>query len=230
MKKLLTTLFVAVISFVALAQTPATFKFLGIPVDGKKSEFIFQLRQKGFIYDVNNDLLTGKFNGIESNIIVSENYGRVDRVLVADAITYDEAQIRIRFNTLLQQFRSNEKYLELEENKPIPDDEDISYEMSIHSKIYEASFYFNPTYGWTDEDNLKMAEQLRNDLQNQIDSGEYKDPTEEKNEQLLQVMAGEKLMNMLEGLVWYRIVEFNGKYYIAIYYDNMKNRPNGEDL
>lgn len=230
MKKLLTTLLIALVSFIAVAQTPATFKFLGIPVDGKKSEFISQLKQKGFTYDAKEDFLAGKFNGLESTIIVSENYGKVDRVCVIDETGCDEAQIRIRYNTLLQQFKNNEKYLEIDENQPLPDDEDISFEMTIRSKTYEAAFYFNPIYGWTDEDNLKMAEQLRNDLQAQIDSGEYKDPTDEKNAQLLQVMAAEKLIGMIEGHVWFRIVELRGKYHIALYYDNEKNRPNGEDL
>ena len=229
-KRILTTLTLALAAVVAVAQTPAQFKFLGVPVDGKKSDFISQLRQKGFTYDVKDDVLTGKFNGMDSNVRVSENYGKVDRVLIADANVCDEAQIRIRFNNLLQQFKNNDKYLELAENQPIPDDEDISYEMSVHSKTYDASFYFNPIYGWTDEDKSKMADNLRSEIEAQIESGEYKDPTEEKTAQLLQVMAAQKVIGMLDGQVWFRIVEYYGKYYLTIYYDNLKNRPNGEDL
>ena len=229
-KKILTTLTLTLATIVAVAQTPAQFKFLGVPVDGKKSSFIIQLIQKGFKYDVKEDMLTGKFNGMESNIMVSENDGKVDRVYVIDENGCDEAQIRIRYNTLLQQFKSNEKYLELDENQPLPDDEDISYEMMVHSKTYEATFYFNPIYGWTDEDNMKMAANLRAELDAQIESGEYKDPTEEKTTQLLQVMAAQKLIGMLDGQVWFRIVKRYGDYYIAMYYDNLKNRPNGEDL
>lgn len=233
-KKLLTTFALVLAAFVAVAQEPATFKFLGIPVDGKKTNFIFQLRQKGFTYDAKEDILTGKFNGMESSIIVSENYGKVDRICVIDENGCDEAQIRIRYNTLLKQLKDNEKYLELDENQPIPDDEDISYEMSVHSKTYEATFYFNPIYGWTDEDNMKMAANLRAELEAQleaqIESGEYKDPTEEKTTELLQVMAAQRLIGMLDGQVWFRIVKRYGDYYIAMYYDNLKNRPNGEDL
>ena len=229
-KKIITTLILALATVVAVAQTPAQFKFLGIPVDGKKSNLIFQLRQKGFTYDAKEDILTGKFNGMESNIIVSENYGKVDRVCVIDENGCDEAQIRIRYNTLLKQLKDNEKYLELDENQPIPDDEDISYEMSVHSKTYDATFYFNPIYGWTDEDNMKLAESIRAELDAQIESGEYKDPTEEKTTQLLQVMAAQRLIGMLDGQVWFRIVKRYGDYYIAMYYDNLKNRPNGEDL
>ena len=229
-KRIITTFTLALATIVAVAQTPAQFKFLGIPVDGKKSSFIVQLVQKGFKYDVREDMLTGKFNGMESNIIVSENYGKVDRVCVIDENGCDEAQIRIRYNTLLQQFKDNDKYLELDENQPLPDDEDISYEMTVHSKTYEATFYFNPIYGWTDEDNLKMAANLRAELDAQIESGEYKDPTEEKTTQLLQAMAAQKLIGMLDGQVWFRIVKRYGDYYIAMYYDNLNNRPNGEDL
>jgi hypothetical protein len=229
-KKILSTLTLALATIVAVAQTPAQFKFLGIPVDGKKSSFIIQLIQKGFKYDVKEDMLTGKFNGMESNIMVSENDGKVDRVYVIDENGCDEAQIRIRYNTLLQQFKSNEKYLELDENQPLLDDEDISYEMTVHSKTYEATFYFNPIYGWTDEDNMKMAANLRAELDAQIESGEYKDPTEEKTTQILQAMAAHKLLGMLDGQVWFRIVKRYGDYYIAMYYDNLKNRPNGEDL
>ena len=229
-KKILTTLTLTLATIVAVAQTPAQFKFLGIPVDGMKSPFIIQLIQKGFKYDVKEDMLTGKFNGMESNIMVSENNGKVDRVYVIDENGCDEAQIRIRYNTLLQQFKSNEKYLELDENQPLPDDEDISYEMTVHSKTYEATFYFNPIYGWTDEDNMKMAANLRAELDAQIESGEYKDPTEEKTTQILQAMAAHKLLGMLDGQVWFRIVKRYGGYYIAMYYDNLKNRPNGEDL
>ena len=229
-KKILTTLTLTLATIVAVAQTPAQFKFLDIPVDGKKSSFIIQLIQKGFKYDVKEDMLTGKFNGMESNIMVSENNGKVDRVYVIDENGCDEAQIRIRYNTLLQQFKSNEKYLELDENQPLPDDEDISYEMTVHSKTYEATFYFNPIYGWTDEDNMKMAANLRAELDAQIESGEYKDPTEEKTTQILQAMAAHKLLGMLDGQVWFRIVKRYGDYYIAMYYDNLKNRPNGEDL
>ena len=30
--------------------------------------------------------------------------------------------------------------------------------------------------------------------------------------------------------VWFKIAEFKGEYYITMYYDNVLNRANGEDL
>lgn len=40
----------------------------------------------------------------------------------------------------------------------------------------------------------------------------------------------QKLMSLVSGNVWFTIHERYGKYQIGIYYDNIKNRPDGEDL
>lgn len=226
-KKLMVVLlvsFVSFVSFVAAAQTPAALKFLGIPVDGSKTEMIRQLRLKGFAYSAKDDLLMGTFNGMDSRVMIHENNGKVDRVYIADAQTCSEAQIRIRFNTLLQQFKDNEKYIELEENEPIPDTEDISYGMNVKSKTYDAAFYLNPTYGFSDEDKVKFASDMEKEL-----PVKFEDMTEEKSAEIIETMA-KKLISMVEGQVWFRIAEHYGKYFLTIYYDNLKNRPNGEDL
>ena len=204
----------AMITVVAIAQTPddGTLKFLGIPVDGAKLEMIQQLQRKGFKYDRTQDVLMGRFNGKESNIRVSENYGKVDRVFVADAETVDEAQIIINYNNLLGQFKRNEKYVEMEENKPIPSNEDVSFEMSVHNKTYDAVFYLKPQ--WTDEETDAMAQKAA-----QIED-------EDERAQFLIKEA----INKISGVVWFRIAEYYGEYYICIFYDNMRNRPNGEDL
>ena len=33
-----------------------------------------------------------------------------------------------------------------------------------------------------------------------------------------------------DNIVWFRIAEYYGKYYLTIFYDNEINKPNGEDL
>ena len=96
MKKLIASFILVMVTFMAIAQTPATFKFLGIPVDGKKSDVIAALKNKGFVYDAKNDVLKGRFNGMDSEIMISENYGKVDRIYVADEDECGEAQIIIR--------------------------------------------------------------------------------------------------------------------------------------
>ena len=176
---ILLTLF-ASIAVSAQTNSDNSFKFMGIPVDGSKTQVIQKLKEKGFVYNSADDCLIGRFNGKESRIFISTNKNKVDRIMVCDANTTDEINIRIACNYLLQQFNNNSKYITIGENKPISEDEDISYEMLVHNKRYDAAFY------------------LKADI--------------------------------TQGMVWFMICEFYGKYYITILYDNLNNRPNGEDL
>lgn len=122
-------------------------KFLGIPVDGYKSEMIQNLRDKGYAYSNNGgeDVLTGEFNGTDVNIYIGTNNNKVWRIYIADEDTRDEYQIKLRFNTLCDQFERNSRYTSLlAEDQKIPTDEDISYEMNVNNKHYEAAFYQIP--------------------------------------------------------------------------------------
>lgn len=95
---------------------------------------IKELKNKGFKYNPQFENLSGRFNGKDSNIYISTNNGKVDRVYVASSVLEDEASIRISYNNLLYQFKKNDKYFTFEEPQPIPDDENISYEMLVHKK------------------------------------------------------------------------------------------------
>ena len=62
MKKVLISFVLCCISIVSMAQTDVT-KFLGIPVDGDKSEMKEKLKSKGFTQSPYvEDVLTGVFN------------------------------------------------------------------------------------------------------------------------------------------------------------------------
>ena len=118
-------------------------KFLGIPVDGYKSEMISKLKAKGFTstsYDKN--VLEGEFNGQDVELHVVTNNNKVYRIMVADKNYVSETSIRIRFNNLLNQFENNSKYIG-DSNKPISEDEDLGYEIIVKGKRYEATFYQN---------------------------------------------------------------------------------------
>lgn len=140
MKKLLTLAAAILFSGAVCAQNDVT-KFLGIPVDGTKSEMIQKLKEKGYRYDSQVDCLKGEFNGRDVLIRVVTNNNKVYRILLADANTVGEADIRIRFNSLCRQFENNPKYYAAKIGYRIPEDEDISYEMIVHKKQYEAAFY-----------------------------------------------------------------------------------------
>lgn len=121
------------------AQKEVT-KFLGIPVDGYKSEMIQKLKAKGYKYNSTTDCLEGEFNGRDVEICVVTNNNKVYRIAVFDKNYSNETDIKIRFNTLCSQFENNSKYLGSKEQR-ILDNDDISYEMSVHNKRYEATFY-----------------------------------------------------------------------------------------
>ena len=234
MKRLLSFIIgILIMCSTVFGQSEGTLKFLGIPVDGSKSEMVAALKDKGFRYDSNSDFLIGDFNGRESHIGIVENHGKVYRVVVFDANTSDEGQIKIRFNNLIHQFEnSNGKYYYIDQNEMIPEDEDISYEINVHDKQYSATFIYNPLYG-----NDKLRDKLINEVveENKL-LLEKKGITPEEfysdKDNYIQVFSSivDKIFQMSKGSVWFQIFEYYGKYYIGIYYDNLINKPNGEDL
>lgn len=140
MNKIITTIIIVLFSAVAYAQKDVT-KFLGIPVDGTKTEMKQQLIAKGFKPVAGQEYLKGEFNGNDVRIYIGTNNNKVYRIMVCDENLLNEADIIIRFNNLISQFEKNERYFTITENERIKTDEDISYEMNINNKRYEAAFY-----------------------------------------------------------------------------------------
>ena len=153
MRKFLTLLAMIAISASVFAQKEVT-KFLGIPVDGSPSEMIKKLKAKGFTTDEKfiqavkrgsvdwdePEVLTGRFNGERVMVYLGVEQNKVWRIYLADKDNRDETQIKIRFNTLVRQFEGNGKYVPLVDEQTIADDEDISYQMTVNKKQYQAGF------------------------------------------------------------------------------------------
>lgn len=140
MKKLLFIVVLLLTSMSIYAQDDVT-KFMGIPVDGSKSDMIKKLKSKGFISsDYNKEALEGEFNGYDVSVYVATNNNKVYRIMLADQNYVNETSIKIRFNNLCYQFENNPKYITIKDYS-IPNHEDISYEMTVNKKRYEASFY-----------------------------------------------------------------------------------------
>ena len=230
MKKILLFLVLCFISIFSMAQTDVT-KFLGIPVDGSKSEMIRKLNAKGFTQSpVDKDVLTGKFNGTDVNVHIATNNDKVCRIMVCDVNTRNETDIRFRFNDLCEQFKNNSKYCSLSEEDPkIKEGEDISYEMSTHNKRYQAIFYQR-----LDTTTANCKEEILEEIQSLIYSKYTKEQIENPSEEILQDLYKMKtnyaLYKGTRKLVWFMICEYYGEYYIAMYYDNEYNRAHGEDL
>ena len=221
---LITSLFVS-------AQKDVT-TFLGIPVDGTKTEMKKKLMAKGFTpkFEDGTEFLEGEFNGRDVQIYIVTNNNKVYRLMLADKLLVDEANIKIRFNTLVGQFERNSRYsapIEIEDQR-IPDKEDISYEMNIHKKVYEAVFFQKP------DDSKVDTVALKTNLMQAIYSQYTPDQLENADDDMKREMMISALVVMEELLrkksVWFRIADYNGKYGINMFYDNEYNRADGEDL
>ena len=234
------------------AQEDEVTRFLGIPVDGTKSEMITKLKEKGFTYDTKNDCLEGEFNGSDVNIYIGTNKGKVYRIFVADSKTFSEAQIKIRFNNLVYQFEHNKKYTSSDSSQYINENENISYQMLVNKKYYDAEFYqksdnLDSYISYIDDADFEtMHEQFHNsviELCALFENNYYEEPylTETKDKNEFEIFEYDKtllktaaityeLMQQYNRKVWFRIFEHYGEYYIGIYYDNLNNKANGEDL
>lgn len=119
---------------------PDVTRFLGIPIDGTKAEMISKLKAKGFSSVSGVDgMLEGEFNGKNVYVNVQTNNRKVWRIGVSDKSSCDETQIKINFNNLCGQFENNSKYAG-NGDQTIPESEDISYEMTVNNKRYQAIF------------------------------------------------------------------------------------------
>ena len=228
MKKLLFSLLATLLTLSLYAQNDVT-TFLGIPVDGFKSEMRQKLIAKGFTPKKvgNNEYLEGEFNGTDVHIFIATNNNKVYRIMVCDANTQDEANIKIRFNKLVNQFENNKRYTALDQYT-ISDTEDISYEMLVHKKNFDALFYQNPDMEKVDT--LALQNKIREQLLEKYKPEQLENPTEEVNQEV-QAIAMRIGMDMIfKKPVWFRICESYGEYYITMYYDNEYNHANGEDL
>lgn len=215
-----------VFSVVANAQKDVT-RFLGIPVDGSKTEMVRKLKEKGYRDDPTTDALIGEFNGAEVNVFIATNNNRVCRIMVADVNNVDERAIQIRFNKLCEQFANNPKYISLPlQYYTIPEDEDISYEITVHKKRYEAVFYQQSAV----TDTVAIREKLQSVLLSKYTNEQLANPTEEIQSEIIKLSMEYVMEGYSKRPVWFKISNYYGKYYITMFYDNEYNRANGEDL
>lgn len=156
MKKVFTLLCVFLLAFSVQAQREVT-KFLGIPVDGTMSAMIKKLEAKGFEVvdrETSTSTLKGEFNGKQSFITIGTQGNKIWRILATDLTSRSESQTVIRFNELCRQFGNNPRYVGRVDEQMIDADEDISYEISVHDKQYQAAFFQKDSAGEVDENRM----------------------------------------------------------------------------
>lgn len=217
------------ISFASFAQNKDVTTFLGIPVDGTVSSMKQKLVSKGFVTKKvgTNEFLEGEFNGYDVNVYIGTNKNKVYRIMLADKNLVNEAQIKRRFNNLVSQFENNKRYFPLDKYT-LSDEEYISYEMTVHNKNYAAVFYQVPNMEKADI--LALQEKVRNELLSKYKEAELINPSEEITKEIKNtaIKIDTELMSMKP--VWFTILRVNGEYGICMYYDNIYNQADGEDL
>lgn len=130
-------------------------EFWGIPVEGSKSTMIEKLRRKNFVYDPFEDCLEGEFNGAEVRILIQTQNGRVWRLVVFDKASYNEDEIKTRYDNLCKQFSSSSKYSPISVD-PLPESEERKSEynarkeyQAIYTQFPEKEDSFNRTVWFT---------------------------------------------------------------------------------
>ncbi len=246
MRKILLLIVLLATPIIMSAQKDVT-TFLGIPVDGLKSDMINALKAKGFVpSELDKDMLKGEFNGYDVNLSIVTNNNKVYRIVVVDENYVDETAIRIRFNNLCRQFENNPRYTALDDFT-IPEDEKIPYEMLVNKKRYDAAFIQGQVSEQPKLDSLQTAQEFMKLIEQKFTEEQLANPTEEMQEEIKQLAisyAIDKLSkffddainntntidNNMNKLVWFMIDNQFGKYGIVMYYDNIYNQANGEDL
>ncbi len=227
MTRFIFSLFITLMTLTAYAQKDVT-KFLGIPVDGTKAEMIQKLKSKGFkssYYD--KDILEGQFNGADVNVHIVTNGNKVYRIMVADKTSRDETNIRIRFNRLCQQFEINSKYTSFTENQSISDNEDIDYNILVHKKRYQAAYFQQPEA----MDTIAIRNELTNLYLSKYTQEQLENPTSAIKADCENITMDYIYDIISKKSVWFMISEDGyNKYSIFMYYDNLYNQANGEDL
>lgn len=227
MKRILSVLLLT-FSVALYAQKDVT-KFLGIPVDGTKAAMVQKLKAKGFRSDpTQRDVLVGTFNGSEVNVHIATNNDKVWRIMVCDKNTRGEGDIKIRFNNLCEQFENNKKYMSAssEDDWKLSDSEDISYEMAVNSKRYQAAYCQLPTSA----DTLAAQKWVQTKMLEKYSAEELASPTEEIQKEFLAGTIFYLLKGSYKRSVWFMISKYINEYYISMFYDNEYNMANGEDL
>ena len=227
-KKVFVLLVAIVMSAGIVAENYPT-KFLGIPIDGTKQEMIRHIQSKGFVYNRQLDCLTGVLNGEKVVIALRTYNGRVCQVMVGELQTYSVKQIKVKFNNLMKQFNEHPNYISATLDQTYIDKrEKVSREISKNGKKY-AAYYMQITH---DLDTTIWMKDMDKIAQNVVAQLADRDSISEHEKDLAGTYIEQKAMRQqyLHNIVWFQILEKQGKYSIALYYDNLYNQPLGSNL
>ena len=222
-------LFLMVLCGIVSSFSQEPIKFLGIPVDGTRVNFVRQLQSKGFIRNIKQGQNTfrGEFNGRNVNVSVVDYHGKVWRVLVSTDII-SEKDIKISFNNLVYQFDRNKKYFSLDSIQTISEQEDVYFGI-LQNKRYEANYYLRPTSA----DQELLSTEYSNQIRKQYGEKKFKDLSEGEINKFYNETLSWSLTRLLKNHVWFMIDKLDNiidSYQILLFYDNEANHDTDSDL
>lgn len=221
------------------AQNDGVIKFLGIPVDGTKEEMISRLKQKGFVFN-NEIMFQGEFNGSKIYGGIEAYHDRVYQIrFFYDNEGFDKSVVINKFNSLVLQYDTNEKYMSnINLDKVIRNIdsylidtyEDLAYELK-RGKVYMAQYYYTVD---KDPSDTTGYFQYKKEQYRKFSNSIMLLKEEDRDKFLHDITSPEVFyMHRLEqDMVRFYITEGigYGKFNIMIEYFNRRNAPNGEDL
>ena len=214
-------------------------RFKGIPVDGTKEEMIIKLKQKGFTYDYTNDMFKGVFDGDNIVGFIQTYNDKVYNIrFMQDAHGFNKSIVINKYNSLVLQYETNEKYLSNNEfdramnnsdTYQIDAYEDIGYEMK-KGKIYKAQYYYTFDKNLSDTTGLYQYKIEKIKKFQNLASAYDRNLDDFINDSTLPAFY---FMHRLEqDMVRFYIIDGMDydTYLIMFDYTNRRNAPNGEDL
>ena len=226
MKKALLILSLFLVTSATLFAQQDITKFMGIPVDGTKSEMIEKLKAKGFTPSADNkEMMNGTFYGSKVNLFIKTNQDKVYNITVIDEELANEASVKARFNNLCRLFTKHHSYqvmLPVPYDKYIiPEHESITAEIKENGKVYEALFFQTPARPI----NKKIEAEMKEALTAKFTLQEINDRTDAVKEEILNHHFDKLYEIYSKKSVWFNINECLGEYSISASFENGYNLP-----
>lgn len=204
-----------------------TITFLGVPVDGTKSDIINALTSKGFAYDMDEDGMFGEFMGESAFVHLSENKaGKVCRLMVYFH-TKESAKENIEvYNKLINRFNADSTtYWSFYEEELLAENANLDSLLNIGENI------------WADyllSQQIDTAAYLKNVFATMLSKytpEQIKNPTEEQRLETVAIMQTEvsKLHNGRVFIILFKDEDEGGKFCVCIYFYNQKNEDPEEE-
>ena len=197
------------------------FTFRGVPIDGSKEYIEKQLIALGYRKEYSSaEYFEGEFNGEDVKVYIHTHMGIVDRIKVEFPYERDDVA-RVKYNNLISRFARNDKFTSLVTTPKITTEIDSK---KVSKNLYDAT-YFQLTEGtnissWRAEVNSKVGRMIGTTVDK---------ISHEELEECLNGLSS-ALLSKVVGVVWLSFESFYPLYRVVLYYDNLNNRPRGEDL